>query len=177
MRTYCTWRVLTGFARAIAALAIIAAMNGCHRDSTDLPLTCPAGAILMGAPPPKGEEVWCQKIVAGKPVKDGVFVAYGEGTDRMIQGYYRDGVQEGEWTTWYETGQRSAVDHYHNGAQDGLHTSWYANGVKALEGNYRDGKREGVWTRWDPTGFTSKQEAYHHDQRDDEKVETNRKPQ
>ena len=57
----------------------------------------------MGAPPPKGEEVWCQKTVDGKPVKDGIFVAYGTGTDRMIQGYYRDGVQDGEWTTWYET--------------------------------------------------------------------------
>ncbi len=89
----------------------------------------------MGAPPPAGEEVWCQKIVAGKPVKDGVFVAYGVGTDRTIQGYYRDGVQAGEWTTWYENGQRSAVDHYRNGRQDGLHTSWYANGVKALEGS------------------------------------------
>jgi hypothetical protein len=173
MPTSCARRTTIVFARAIAAVAIIGSMNACHRESTDLPLTCPAGATLMGASPPKGEEVWCQKIVDGKPVKDGVFVAYGEGTDRMIQGYYRDGVQEGKWTTWYETGQRSAVDHYRNGAQDGLHTSWYANGVKALEGSYREGKREGVWTRWDPTGFTSKQEVY----RDDQRVETNQKPQ
>ncbi|MGD0289777.1 MAG: toxin-antitoxin system YwqK family antitoxin [Candidatus Binataceae bacterium] len=161
-------RLMLQFARVVAMLAIVASTAACHRDSSSLPLTCPAGATLMGAPPPKGEEVWCQKIVGGKPVKDGVFVAYGAGTDRMIQGYYRDGVQDGEWTTWYENGQRSAVDHYRNGQQDGLHTSWYANGVKALEGNYRDGKRDGVWTRWDPTGLTSKQEIY----RDDRKIET-----
>ena len=158
-------------ARSVAILAIVTTIAACHRDSGSLALTCPAGAILMGAPPPKGGEVWCQKIVGGKPVKDGVFVAYGAGTDRMIQGYYRNGVQDGEWTTWYENGQRSAVDHYRDGRQDGLHTSWYANGVKALEGNYRRGKREGVWTRWDPTGFTAKQETY----RDDRQVETNRK--
>jgi hypothetical protein len=164
-------RLILPFARAILMMAI-AATVACHRGTSALPpLSCPTGATLMGAPPPKGEEVWCQKIVNGKPVKDGVFVAYGTGTDRMIQGYYRDGVQDGEWTTWYENGQRSAIDHFRNGQQDGMHTSWYANGVKALEGNYRGGKREGVWTRWDPTGLTSKQEVY----RDDRKVEANGK--
>jgi hypothetical protein len=156
------------FATLVVAIGAVAAMlNGCHREGAELPLSCPAGDMLMGAPPPKGEEVWCQKIVGGKAVKDGVFVAYGTGTDRMIQGYYRNGIQEGEWTTWYENGVRSAVDHYRDGVQSGLHTSWYANGVKALEGNYRDGKREGVWTQWDPTGLTSKQETY----RDDLKIE------
>lgn len=120
----------------------------------------------MGAPPPQGEEVWCQKIVDGKPVKDGLFIVYGEGADKLIQGTYRDGVQEGEWTTWYANGQRSAVDHFHGGVQDGLHTSWYINGAKSIEGAYHLGKREGVWTRWDVGGFTSKQDTY----RDDRKV-------
>jgi hypothetical protein len=161
-------------AGAIGVPAIVATIIACHRDSRDsryVQLSCPAGATLMGAPPPRGEEVWCQKIVGGKPVKDGTFVVYGVGTDRMIQGHYRDGVQDGEWTTWYENGRRSAVDHYRNGLQDGLHTSWYANGVKALEGDYRGGKREGRWTRWDPTGLTSELEIY----RDDRKIEMNRK--
>jgi hypothetical protein len=153
------------FMLAALSIAIVTTLVACHRDSANLPLSCPSGAVLMGAPPPKGEEVWCQKIVNGKPVKDGIFVAYGTGTDRMIQGYYLDGVQDGEWTTWYENGVRSAIDHYRNGLQDGLHISWYANGVKALEGNYRAGKREGVWTRWDPTGITSKQETYRNDRK------------
>jgi hypothetical protein len=144
-------------------LATMMTVAACHRDSSDVPLSCPPGATLMGAPPPTGQEVWCQKIIDGKPVKDGLFVAYGMGAYKMIQGYYRDGTQDGEWTTWYENGQRSAVDHYRDGLQNGLHTSWYANGVKALEGNYRDGKREGVWTRWDPTGLTNKQETYRDD--------------
>jgi len=167
MPTRAISRLSNRFAYVVGAIAVVAALNGCHRESAELPLACPAGDTLMGAPPPKGEEVWCQKMVDGKAVKDGVFVAYGTGTDRMIQGYYRNGIQEGEWTTWYENGVRSAVDHYRDGVQNGLHTSWYANGVKALEGNYRDGKREGVWTQWDPTGLTSKQETY----RDDLKIE------
>ncbi|HUN59079.1 MAG TPA: hypothetical protein VMU41_13270 [Candidatus Binataceae bacterium] len=145
------------FASIILATLSLAA---CHHTAT---FTCPPGDTLMGAPPPKGEEVWCQKIVNGKPVKEGPFIVYGEGNDKLIQGSYRDGVQEGEWTTWYANGQRSAVDHFHNGLQDGLHTSWYFNGVKSIEGEYRMGKREGVWTRWDPTGYTSKQETYRDD--------------
>jgi hypothetical protein len=149
---------------AIIASGIIVALTltACHHTS-DTALTCPPGATLTGAPPPDGEEVWCQKIVNGKPVKDGLFIVYGEGHDKLIQGSYRNGVQEGEWTTWYANGQRSAIDHFHNGLQDGLHTSWYFNGVKSIEGNYRMGKREGVWTRWDPTGYTSKQQTYRDD--------------
>ncbi len=154
-------------AGAIVSAAIAAAtLAACHRGPAAVTLSCPPGATLMGAPPPKGEEVWCQKTVGGKAVKDGLFVAYGTGADRLIQGYYHDGKQAGEWTTWYENGQRSAVDHFRDGMQNGLHISWYANGVKALEGKYRDGKREGEWTRWDPTGLMSKHEYY----RDDHKV-------
>lgn len=146
----------------VSAIIVALSLTACHHTS-DIVLTCPPGATLMGAPPPKGEEVWCQKIVNGKPVKDGLFIVYGEGNDKLIQGSYRDGFQEGEWTTWYANGQRSAVDHFRDGLQDGLHTSWYFNGVKSIEGHYRMGKREGVWTRWDPTGYTGKQETYRDD--------------
>lgn len=152
--------------RLISAACVIAAalcINACRPSSSDVALTCPPGATLMGAPPPKGDEVWCQKIVDGKAIKDGLFIAYGDGGNKMIQGFYRDGIQEGEWTTWYASGQRSAVDHYRHGLQDGLHTSWYINGVKAIEGEYRMGQREGTWTQWDPSGLTSKQIIYRGD--------------
>jgi hypothetical protein len=154
------WLTLIAGASAIGAMLCA---SSCRTSSTGVTLACPAGAILIGAAPPKGDEQWCQKIVDGKPVKDGLFIVYGEGGGKLIQGTYRDGVQEGEWTTWYVSGQRSAVDHFHDGVQDGLHTSWYVNGVKAIEGNYRMGKREGVWTRWDPTGYTSRQMTYRDD--------------
>ena len=122
--------------------------------------SCPPGAQLMGTPPPKGFEVWCQKTVNGRPLKDGPFIVYGSSGDRMIQGTYRNGVQEGEWTLWYENGARASIDHYANGLQSGLHTSWYANSQKAIEGEYQRGKREGVWTQWDPSGLTSHKMVY-----------------
>jgi len=148
--------LLAGF----MTIATVLCVSACRKASTDIPLTCPPGATLMGAPPPQGQEVWCQKTVGGKAIKYGLFIVYGDGGDKLIQGSYRDGVQEGEWTTWYASGQRSAVDHYRHGLQDGLHTSWYINGAKAIEGEYRMGQREGTWTQWDPSGLTSKQSIY-----------------
>jgi antitoxin component YwqK of YwqJK toxin-antitoxin module len=124
---------------------------------------CPAGDRLVGAAPPRGTELYCQKDIHGKLVKDGPFVVFAGGGGKLIEGTYREGVQEGVWTTWYENGQRSAIDHFRDGLQDGLHISWYANGQKAIEGNYRAGKREGVWTRWDPSGLTRKQQTYRDD--------------
>jgi len=144
---------------AILIAAAIAVAAGCNRGG-EAPPSCPPGANLMGAAPPKGEEQWCQKIVNGKPVKDGPFVLYGADGTKTIAGTYSDGKQTGEWTMWYENGQRASVDHYKNGVQDGTHTSWYANGQKAIEGEYRGGMRVGVWTRWDASGLKSEKMTY-----------------
>jgi len=142
-----------------AAIACIIAASGCRHPAASI-ITCPPGATLRGAAPPKGEELWCQKIVDGKAVKDGIFIVYAQGGGKMIEGTYRDGKQDGEWTMWFDNGRRASVDHYRGGVQDGEHISWYASGVKALEGNYRDGRRVGVWTHWDPTGLNSRQRTY-----------------
>ena len=149
-------------AAALAFTMLIAFLPGCHRAGIALP-SCPAGAMLKGAAPPNGSEVWCEKIVDGKPVKEGAFIVYGVGGEQMIEGSYRNGVQEGEWTMYFENGQRAALDHYANGKQNGLHVSWYANGQKAIEGQYRDGKREGVWMRWDASGLKSEKMTYRND--------------
>jgi hypothetical protein len=141
----------------IAALAALS-FSACHRGSV-VP-SCPPGAKLMGALPPRGSEVWCQKTIQGKPLKDGPLIVYNTGGGKMVEGSYRAGIQEGEWTLWYENGARASIDHYRNGVQDGVHTSWYANGQKALEGEYRNGRREGVWVQWDPSGLTSHRTTY-----------------
>jgi hypothetical protein len=149
-------------AQLASVAATILAASACNGPKQSLP-TCPSGATLKGAGPPNGSEVWCEKIVDGKPVKEGAFIVYGIGGDPMLEGSYRNGMQDGEWTMYFENGQRAAVDHYTNGKQHGLHVSWYANGQKAIEGNYRDGKREGVWTRWDASGLKSQKMIYRND--------------
>jgi hypothetical protein len=146
----------------IAAVAVFAAilLLACAPHHRKTALACPPGAHLRGAPPPKSDEVWCEKIVDGHPVKDGLFIIYDDSGGKMIEGNFRDGKQDGLWTMWYQNGQREAIDHYRDGVQNGRHISWYVNGVKAVEGNYRDGKREGTWTRWDANGLRSTKEIY-----------------
>jgi hypothetical protein len=153
------------------AFAVALSAAGCKasaKKSARVARSCPDGAELKGSPPPEGTEIWCEKDVGGVPVKDGIFVVYNLNGDRMIEGYYHDGKQTGEWTMWYNNGQRASLDHYTNGVQDGEHVSWYANGSKAIEGRYRDGKREGEWRRWDPNGLRFWTDTY----KDDVKVST-----
>lgn len=152
-------RDVAAASRCFVFLVITITFAACRSAGEVLP-SCPPGHTLMGAVPPKGQEVWCQKLVDGKPVKDGIFILYGAGGAKMLQGNYHDGRQEGEWTMWYENGRRASLDHYRNGVQNGLHTSWYANGTTSIEGEYHDGKREGVWTSWDPTGLTNRKQVY-----------------
>jgi hypothetical protein len=165
-------RTALRLAAATATLLVLGLVPaGCKTAANKVaavPKSCPDGAELKGSPPPGGTEIWCEKEVGGVPVKDGIFVTYNLNGDRMLEGYYHDGKQTGEWTMWYNNGQRASVDHYKDGVQDGEHTSWYANGAKAIEGNYRDGKRDGVWHRWDPNGLRIWTDVY----KDDIKVST-----
>jgi MORN repeat variant len=164
---YRAFRRAAGMAALILPISLGLALTGCKltgaKKLAAVPKSCPDGAELKGAPPPDGTEIWCEKDVGGVPVKDGVFVVYNLNGSRMIEGYYDNGKQTGEWTMWYSNGQRSSVDHYTDGLQNGLHTSWYANGAKAIEGEYRDGKRDGVWHRWDPNGFKEWTDVYKDD--------------
>jgi hypothetical protein len=160
-------RLAAGMAALIWLILLGLTLTGCRFTDANkvaaVPTSCPDGAELKGSPPPEGTEIWCEKNVGGVPVKDGVFVVYNLSGARMIEGYYHDGKQSGEWTMWHANGQRSSVDHYTDGVQNGMHTSWYSNGAKAIEGEYRGGKREGVWHRWDPNGFMHWTEVYKDD--------------
>ena len=143
-----------------ASILAIAALHLFACQHPQVSISCPPGAKLMGAAPPKGGEIWCQESVAGKAVKNGPFIVYSTDGGKMIEGNYRNGVQDGEWTLWYENGARASIDHYVNGRQNGPHMSWYANGQEALEGEYQNGSRQGVWTQWDPNGLSSRKMIY-----------------
>ncbi len=98
------------FSRKSSALPLLAALTtlpifACRH--VEAPPSCPPGAKLMGVPPPKGAEVWCQKSVDGRPVKDGLFIVYTTGGSKMVEGVYRNGIQDGEWVLWYENGARA----------------------------------------------------------------------
>ena len=51
----------------------------------------------------------------------------------------------------YDTGENKNEGSYKNGKQDGLFTSWYENGQKSEEITYKDGEMI-EWTLWDENG-------------------------
>src|SRR5690348_8159695 len=129
-----------GWALCLAA-ALTSIGSGCTRKETAPAISCPSGTKLMGQAPPNGDEQWCEKTVNGQPVKDGTFVLYRTETGlKMIEGHYRDGQQDGEWTMWYESGQKKSLDHYVNGVQQGEHLGWYENGQLSAKGQYKNGE-------------------------------------
>jgi len=138
---------------ATAAMLLVAV--GCKNVPA-----CPPGAKLMGQAPPEGQQVWCQKIVDGKPVKEGPFILYHPDGSKMLQGQYHNGKQTGEWTMWYTNGRIRSSDHYRDGVRDGEHISWYTNGQISTRGRYVNGKRDGVWKRWGPSGIRNWEEVY-----------------
>lgn len=138
-------------------------LGACRSGGDSAPFACPDGTQKMGEAPPNGEELWCQKMVDGQPVKEGPFLLYRSEGPLMMKGEYHDGKQDGEWTLWYDNGQKKSIDHYKNGLEDGEHIGWYTNGKISAMGQYKDGKREGVWKRWDAQGFRNWEETYKDD--------------
>ncbi len=142
-------------------LAAMLAASSCKAT-----VRCPDGARLMGAAPPEGQEVWCEKPgPRGHPVKDGPFLLYWPNGTMMLQGYYRDGKQDGVWLRFYANGQRAALDEYHDGVQQGRHLGWYPNGQQSEQGQYSGGMKEGRWRKWDLSGLKNWDEQYHADKR------------
>lgn len=62
------------------------------------------------------------------------------------EGSYKDGKQDGKWTSWYENRQKKGEEIYKDGKQEGLLTGWHKNGQKEREGTYKNGELiESTW--------------------------------
>jgi len=149
---------------AIVILGMSVALAGCQSNSNEPPkpvkIECPAGSHLKGDPPPAGDEQSCWKDQNGEEVKNGPMVIYNPTGLLMMQGNYKDGKQDGEWTMYYESGARKSIDHYKDGVQEGEHVSWYENGQIDAKGQYKNGAPDGVWKRWDLDGIKNWEEVY-----------------
>ena len=75
------------------------------------------------------------------------------------EGTYKDGKQDGLWTSWYKNGQKMYEGAYKDGKADGKWTRWYEDGQK-METTYKDGYEDGKWTIWDKNGKKSSEGTY-----------------
>jgi hypothetical protein len=93
---------------------------------------CPAGAFLVGEPPPSGFEMYCA-------VPD-------------PQARYKF---HGWYLSWYGNGQKASEGEYFDGLRHGTWIFWHKNGQKRLAAGYQMGEKRGRWTFWDKDGAES----------------------
>ncbi len=88
---------------------------------------CPDGARLVGAVPPEGFEVWCER---SDGTRDGVHVRWHTNGREAFEGHYEDGVLEGEVTEWFPSGRRWRETVYDHGQRRSW-TRWTEDGAIA----------------------------------------------
>ena len=94
-----------------------------------------------------------------KPYSGKVFRLYDTGENKN-EGSYKNGKQDGLFTSWYENGQKSSERTYKDGELDGKLILWYEDGQKKKEGTYKYGEIDGKWTFWDMNGQKEGENTY-----------------
>lgn len=106
----------------LAALALIAACDekGKAREpsaaapSTTAPSTdCPPGTELLGAPPPRGQGLWCQRITGGQAE------IFHPGGALWARGAMSDAGMEGTWEFFAADGRVARTRAYEKGHSAG----------------------------------------------------------
>jgi hypothetical protein len=111
------------------------------------PPACPDWSTFEGAPPPNGDEAWCER----NGQRHGPAVKWGaRGTITQLD-WYADGVPHGPTTTWLADGMPVASGQNKEGLPDGPWTT-YMDGKRAIVGEMVRGKQHGGFTQWAGTG-------------------------
>ena len=110
----------------------------------------------------------------------GIVFDFYENGEKELDGNYRKGLMNGEWTYYHENGQIMSKGNYKNGdgsypdsftdeykkeyppygGRNGKWTYWFWNGQKINEGTYKDSKWDGKWTQWYENGQKSSEKTY-----------------
>ena len=75
-------------------------------------------------------------------------------------GKFKNGVKDGEWTTYYERGQLEYILNYKDGKEEGHWELYDKNGQLRSKGNYKNGKRQGLWEYFFIDGSLKKTETW-----------------
>ncbi len=65
-----------------------------------------------------------------------------------IQGWFKDGKEDGKWIAYHDNGQLYYKGEYKDGKQEGVWVGYWENGQLDYKGEYKNGKREGEWVQY-----------------------------
>ena len=78
-------------------------------------------------------------------VADGFYREFYPNGEKFVEGQYKDGRQDGEWTYYHDNGKVQRTVNYTNGQPDGSWEVFNADGTVVAKRGYKDGKRDGTW--------------------------------
>ena len=65
--------------------------------------------------------------------------------DKYKEGWYIDGLREGEWFSWYSNGVLWSYGRYSKGMRQGHSEAFHSNGVKQLDQYYKNNEPDSLW--------------------------------
>lgn len=92
---------------------------------------------------------------------DGFYREYYPDGKKFIDGLYRQGRQEGEWSYYYDNGQLNRTVTFQKGRLHGQWETFRADGTLAAKRSYENGLRHGTWQTYDDTGKQLLQEEHY----------------
>lgn len=164
---------------ALAALLALASQGEVPgaQEAASSPFRCPEGTVRLGASPPAGYEVWCERpeepperrregpertyyddggLAKASEWKagrlHGPFVEWYRNGRPARAGEYRDGEREGVWKVFFENGPLEEECGYQGGERHGRFASYFADGRRRVEGRFCHGLQCATWTSWDDEG-------------------------
>jgi antitoxin component YwqK of YwqJK toxin-antitoxin module len=92
---------------------------------------------------------------------DGSYKEFHPNGKVFIEGQFRKGKQEGEWTYYFDNGQVNRKSSYKNGKPNGSWEINRADGTLQAKRGFKDGLRDGEWMTYDDTGKKPKSEEHY----------------
>lgn len=83
---------------------------------------------------------------------DGKYREFHPNGKPFIEGQFKAGRQDGEWTYYFDTGQLNRKATYKDGQPNGSWEIYRADGTLRAKRSFTDGVRDGEWITYDATG-------------------------
>jgi antitoxin component YwqK of YwqJK toxin-antitoxin module len=98
---------------------------------------------------------------------NGIYREYYPNGQVFVEGQYKRGRQDGEWTFYYDNGKLNRKAKYDNGKPDGPRDIFRADGTLLAKRNFANGVRDGEWVTYDATGKTPIAEEHYNKGKED----------
>ena len=84
------------------------------------------------------------KINDSKPYTGSTIQTFQNG-QKALEGYFKEGLENGKWIEWHNNGQKESEGIYLDGKKDGEWIWWNSDGDTLKKGAYENGLMEGKW--------------------------------